>query len=44
MIAGHYHFTSDSYKKIIECLSKQEDIQENIINMFMDLIGHYENK
>lgn len=44
LLAGHYHFASDSYKKIIECLSKREDIQENIINTFMDLIGHYENK
>ncbi len=44
VIAGHYHFTSDSYKKIISSLEQKEDIHENIINLLMDLIDHYENK
>lgn len=43
-IAGHYHFTSDAYKKIISRLEEKEDIHENIINTLMDLIDHYENK
>lgn len=43
-IAGHYHFTSVVYKKIISRLEEREDIHENIINALMDLINHYENK
>lgn len=42
IIAGHYHFNSDSYKKIINQLESLEDIHENIINAAMDLISHYE--
>lgn len=44
VIAGHYHFTSDAYKKIISQLEEREDIHENIINTLMDLIDHYENE
>lgn len=42
VIAGHYHFHSDSYKKIINELESLEDIHENIINATTDLISHYE--
>lgn len=40
-IAGHYHFASDSYKKIIEALSSREDMKETIINEIMEVITHY---
>lgn len=42
LIAGHYHFTSESYKKIISELEKREDIHETIINAIMEIIEHYE--
>ena len=42
-IAGHYHFASDEYKKIIEQLNKHEDISENIIETIMEVINHYES-
>lgn len=42
MIAGHYNFTSESYKKIIKQLEEREDIHETIINEIMEVIGHYE--
>ncbi len=42
-IAGHYHFASDEYKKIIEQLNKHEDISENIIETIMEVIDHYES-
>lgn len=42
IIAGHYHFSSDAYKKIILELSKCEDIHETIINNIMAVIGHYQ--
>lgn len=41
MIAGHYHFRGDHYKKIISQLEAQEDISENIINQIMKVISHY---
>lgn len=44
IMAGHYHFASEAYKKIISQLEEREDIHENIINTLMDLIDHYENK
>lgn len=40
-IAGHYHFSSEAYKKIITELSKYEDINESIINGIMGVLGHY---
>ena len=41
VIAGHYHFASDNYKKIIEKLGEREDIRENIINNIIEVIDHY---
>ena len=41
IIAGHYHFSSEKYKKIISELEKNEDIKENIINEIMEVINHY---
>jgi len=41
VIAGHYHFASDNYKKMISELNKREDIKESIINEIMELINHY---
>lgn len=41
MIAGHYHFRGDHYKKIISQLEAQEDINESIINSIMTVIHHY---
>lgn len=40
-IAGHYHFSSESYKRIINELEKREDIKENIIKEIMEVINHY---
>jgi hypothetical protein len=40
-IAGHYHFNSGAYKKIIDQLEEREDIRENIISVLTDLIDHY---
>ena len=42
-IAGHYHFSSDDYKKIIDQLNKYEDISESIIETIMEVIDHYES-
>jgi len=42
-IAGHYHFVSDEYKKIIEQINKHEDISENIIETIMEVIDYYES-
>lgn len=41
-IAGHYHFNSENYKKIITTLNKSEDMNETIINNIMGTIGHYQ--
>lgn len=41
VIAGHYHFASENYKKIIDKLSEREDIKENIINNIVEVIDHY---
>lgn len=41
IIAGHYHFSSDAYKKIIEKLEKEENIKEGIINTITEVIEHY---
>lgn len=40
-IAGHYHFSSESYKKIIKQLEQRESIHESIINEIMEVIDHY---
>lgn len=42
VIAGHYHFASESYQKLIEKLNEREDIREAIINRIMEVIEHYE--
>lgn len=41
IIAGHYHFSSDNYKKLIKELEKIGDIKEEIINKIMEVIDHY---
>ena len=41
VIAGHYHFSSENYKKLIEKLSEREDIRETIINEITGVIDHY---
>ncbi len=40
-IAGHYHFSSEPYLKIIRELKKREDIKEEIINSITEVIEHY---
>ena len=42
VIAGHYHFASENYRKLIEKLNEREDIKEAIINQIMEVIEHYE--
>jgi len=42
-IAGHYHFASDEYKRIVEQINKHEDIYETIVESLMEVIEHYEN-
>jgi len=42
VIAGHYRFNSESYKKIIAELAECEDIKESITNSLMEIIEHYE--
>ncbi|MDP3992345.1 MAG: class II D-tagatose-bisphosphate aldolase, non-catalytic subunit [Nanoarchaeota archaeon] len=41
VIAGHYHFSSENYKRLIKQLELMEDIKENIINEIMGVINHY---
>lgn len=41
MIAGHYHFNSPAYKKIISELGKREDISESIMTELGNVIHHY---
>jgi len=41
IISGHYHFSSENYKKIIEKLNEREDINESIINRITEVIDHY---
>lgn len=43
LIAGHYHFSSDAYKKIITQLNQYEDINESIIKCLMEVLAHYES-
>lgn len=43
LIAGHYNFTSTSYKKIYENISKYEDFRESIILEMMKNINMYIN-
>lgn len=44
IIAGHYHFASENYKRLIKKLEEREDIKENIINNLMNVIEHYARK
>lgn len=41
VIAGHYHFASENYKRLIEKLNEREDIKETIINRIIEVIDHY---
>jgi hypothetical protein len=41
MIAGHYHFMSPAYQKIIEELAKREDIKETIMSQMEEVFRHY---
>jgi len=41
LIAGHYHFNSESYKKIIKKLEEKEDIKSSIMNAIISIIRHY---
>jgi hypothetical protein len=41
VIAGHYHFSSPTYKEIIRQLNERLDMQEIIIKSITDLIHHY---
>ena len=42
-IAGHYHFASHEYKRIVEELNQHEDFHETIIETIMEVIDHYES-
>lgn len=44
LIAGHYHFSSKTYKEIIRQLSQCEDIKETIVNAIIAVIKHYVEK
>ena len=44
LIAGHYHFSSENYKRLIEKLNEKEDIKETIINHMTEIIAHYVGK
>lgn len=41
LIAGHYIFASDEYKKLYEEISKHEDFKETIINDMMKIFDNY---
>lgn len=41
LIAGHYHFNSEEYKKIYRKLEEREDIKETIMNEIEKVISHY---
>ncbi|MFH1311209.1 MAG: class II D-tagatose-bisphosphate aldolase, non-catalytic subunit [Nanoarchaeota archaeon] len=41
IVAGHYHFASENYKKLIDKLNEKEDIKETIINGIVEVIDHY---
>jgi hypothetical protein len=41
VIAGHYHFSSNEYRELIEKIQEREDIKETIINEVMGVIDHY---
>jgi hypothetical protein len=41
IIAGHYVFRSDAYKKLYEKISRHEDLREEIMGAIMKNIHHY---
>ncbi|MBI5469862.1 class II D-tagatose-bisphosphate aldolase, non-catalytic subunit [Candidatus Kaiserbacteria bacterium] len=41
VIAGHYHFASDAYKRLVAELGKHEDISESIMTQLGEVIHHY---
>jgi hypothetical protein len=41
MIAGHYNFATDEYKRLIHELSQHEDVEESIRGELVKLIDHY---
>ncbi|KYF75804.1 hypothetical protein BE20_56730 [Sorangium cellulosum] len=43
LIAGHYHFMSDEYRRLVDSLSKLEDIEETILLNITKVISHYAN-
>jgi mannose-6-phosphate isomerase-like protein (cupin superfamily) len=44
LIAGHYHFSSENYQRMISELEKRENIIEGIIQETMKIIEHYQQK
>ena len=42
-IAGHYHFSTDEYKRIIDQLNQHEEIYETIVQLLLEVIEHYES-
>lgn len=42
VIAGHYHYGSDTYLRLIGALEAHEDIHETVVNRMIELIHHYE--
>jgi len=43
ILAGHYHYKSPEYQKIITALNKYVDIKEKIIGQVTDCIRHYDS-
>ncbi|MFH0740185.1 MAG: hypothetical protein V1819_03840 [bacterium] len=41
IIAGHYVFAGESYKKLFYKISQRENFQETVINYFIDYINYY---
>jgi len=41
--SGHYYFASDEYRRIIDDISRHENIHENIIEVLTSVINHYED-
>jgi len=43
VIAGHYHFAGDEYKRLINKLEERVDIKKRIIKKINGVINHYAN-
>lgn len=41
VVAGHYVFASDDYKKLFEKISQKENFKETIINYFINYLNYY---